>query len=92
MKKFSFLVAAVLLSTNLFAQAKPSDLSPTPLTHTADSSVKTGQSPAAAVKGKGHRAAGKVKKVTRKHASNAKNHMHVAKAKIDRNNRKNAVR
>ena len=95
MKLISFCTAAVLLSSNVFAQAKPSDLAPTPVTHPAAAQAKA----APAVKAPAAPASKKVAHHGKKghkhgHASTApsKKKVHTASAKTHKNDNKSVVR
>jgi hypothetical protein len=96
MKLISVCAFAVLLSSGAFAQAKPSDLAATPMnrpvsteTTKADTSIKA--SPRHKVS-KSHRTAGKVKKFSKKAASNGKKRIHTASAKTHRVDNKSVAR
>lgn len=96
MKLVSVCAFAVLLSSGAFAQAKPSDLAPTPMnrpvsaeTAKRDTSIKA--SPKAKV-GKSHKTAGKAKKFSKKSASNGKKRIHTASAKTHRVDNKSVAR
>ncbi|MBC7661827.1 MAG: hypothetical protein H7249_19205 [Chitinophagaceae bacterium] len=76
MKLLSVCVAAALLSSNVFAQAKPSDLAPTPVTTQAQKTSNT-NNPTVAEKAKADvkTAAKKVKAKSKKVALNNKKNL-----------------